>query len=53
MRQKLGSGGGSVRRAVPSDKRFETQHRQNFYQPFVLLNRKDESKEKEAGNDPS
>ena len=51
----LGSGGGSVGRAVTFDSRdprFESQHRQSFnYQ--LLLNRKDKNNEKEAGNGPS
>ena len=53
MRYK-GSGCGSVGRAVTSDSRdprFESYHRQNFI--YQLYNRKDENKEKEAGNGPS
>ena len=50
----MGSGGGSVGRAVASntrDPRFESRHRQSFiYQLYI---RKDENKEKEAGNGPS
>ena len=50
----LGSGGGSVGRVAASDTRdprFKSQHRQSFvYQ--LELNRKDENKEKEAGNGP-
>ena len=49
-----GSGCGSVGRAVASntrDPRFESRHRQSFiYQLYI---RKDENKEKEAGNGPS
>ena len=50
----FGSGCGSVCRAVASDTRdprFESRQRQNFIYQFY--NRKDESKEKEAGNGPS
>ena len=51
----MGSDGGSVGRAVASDTRdpqFESQHWQSLiYQ--LQLNRKDESKEKEARNGPS
>ena len=49
-----GSGCGSVGRAVAFDTRdpqFESRHRQNFI--YQLYNRKDENKEKEAGNGPS
>ena len=54
----LGSGCGSVGRAVTSDTRdprFEPCHRRNFVYQFIcqLYNRKDENKEKEAGNGPS
>ena len=50
----LGSGCGSVGRAVTSDTRdlrFESKHRQNFI--YQLYNRQDENKEKEVGNGPS
>ena len=51
----VGSGGGSVGRAVAYDTRgpwFESQHRQIFIDQ-LKLNRIDENKEKEAGNGPS
>ena len=50
----LGSGCGSVGRAVASDTRdlrFKSRHWQNFI--YQLYNRKDENKEKDAGNGPS
>ena len=54
----LGSGCGSVGRAVAShtrDPRFEPYHWRNFVYQFIyqLYNRKDENKEKEAGNGSS
>ena len=52
----MGSGGGSVGRAVTSDTRdpwFESQHWQNFIYQLYIEKRKDENKEKEAGNGPS
>ena len=52
--EPLGSGCGSVGRAAASytrDLQFESRHRQNFI--YQLYNRKDENKEKEAGNGPS
>ena len=51
---QLGSGCGSVGRAVASDTRdlwFESRHQQNFI--YKLYNRKDENKEKEAGSGSS
>ena len=51
----MGSGGGSVGRAVASntrDPQFKSQHRQSLIYQF-LLNRKDKNKEKESGNGPS
>ena len=52
----MGSGGGSVGRAVTSDAsgpRFESSHRQKFIlNIYCQLSRKDENKEKEAGNGP-
>ena len=51
----MGSGGGSVGRAVASgtrDPQFESQHQQSsIYQ--LLLNSNDENKEKEARYGPS
>ena len=47
LKQDLGSGCGSVGRAVASDTidpRFESRHRQNLI--YHLYNRKDENKEK-------
>ena len=47
--------GGSVGRAVASDARepqFESRRRQNFIYQLYSKNRKDENKEKEAGNGP-
>ena len=51
----LGSGGGVglVGRAVASDTRDWIQTSAKFYLPIVHLNRKDENKEKVAGNGPS
>ena len=49
-----GSGCGSVGTVVASDTRvprFESRHQQNFIDQ--LYNRKDENKEKKAGNGPS
>ena len=51
----LGSGCGAVDRAVTSDTRgprFESTHRQLLLNIYLLLTvcRKDENKEKEAGN---
>ena len=53
----LGSGRGSVGRAVASNIRgpgFESSHRQLLLNIYLLLTvcRKDENKEKEAGNGP-
>ena len=52
----LGSGCGSVGKAVVSDTRgprFESSHRRTFYWTLLIqLCRKDENKEKEAGNAP-
>ena len=52
----MGSGGGSVGRAVASDSRgprFESSHRQKFIlNIYCQLYWKDENKEKEAGNGP-
>ena len=53
----MGSGCGSVGRAVASDTRdlwFKSRHLQNFIYQIIyqLFNRKDENKEKEAGNGP-
>ena len=53
----LGSGCGAVGRAVASDirgPRFESSHRQLLLNIYLLLTvcRKDENKEKEAGNGP-
>ena len=50
----MGSGCGTVGRSVASDTRnlqFGSRHRPNFI--YQLYNRKDENKEKEAGNGPS
>ena len=50
----LGSGCGSVGGAVAYDTRdlqFESRLQQNFI--YLLFNRKDKNKEKEAGNGPS
>ena len=47
-----GIGGGSVGRAVASDTR-DLLTSAKIYIPIVYLNRKDENKEKEAGNGPS
>ena len=54
---RLGSGCGAVGRAVASDTRgpgFESSHRQLLLNIYLLLTvcRKDENKEKEAGNGP-
>ena len=53
---KLGSGCGSVGRAVTSDSRgsqFESSHRRKFIMNILLLTvLKDENKDKEAGNGP-
>ena len=49
-----GSGCGSVGRAVDSDTwdpQFESRPKQNFI--YQLYDRKDENKEKEAGNGPT
>ena len=49
-----GSGCGSFGRAIASDTRdpqFKSRHWQNII--YQLYNRKDENKEKEAGNGPS
>ena len=53
----MGSGCGAVGRAVASDTRgpgFESSHRQLLLNIYLLLAvcRKDENKEKEAGNGP-
>ena len=53
----MGSGCGAVGRAVASDTRgprFESSHRQLLLNIYLLLTvcRKDENKEKEAGNGP-
>ena len=51
----MGSGGGSVGRAVATDTkdpRFKSQHRQ-FFLPIVRFNVKDKNKEKETGKGPS
>ena len=54
---KMGSGCGAVGRAVASDTRgpgFESNHRHILLNIYLLLTvcRKDENKEKEAGNGP-
>ena len=54
----MGSGCGAVGRAVAYDTRgprFESSHRQLLLNIYLLLTvcRKDENKEKEAGNGPS
>ena len=52
----MGSGGGSVGRAVAydtRDPRFQIPKLAKFYLPIVRLNKKDKNKEKEAGNGPS
>ena len=54
---QMGSGCGAVGRAVASDTRgpgFESSHRQLLLNIYLLLPvcRKDENKEKEAGNGP-
>ena len=52
----MGSGGGSIGRAVASNSRgpqFESSHRQKFLlNIYCKLYWKDENKEKEAGNGP-
>ena len=52
----MGSGGGSIGRAVASNSRgprFESSHRQKFIlNIYCKLYWKDENKEKEAGNGP-
>ena len=52
----MGSGGGSVGRAVASNSRgprFESSHQQKFISNiYCQLYWKDENKEKEAGNGP-
>ena len=56
-KQVMGSGCGSVGRAVASNSRgprFESSHREKFIlNIYCQLYLKDENKEKEAGNGPS